>query len=134
MEIESLGGSLGRVRKALQARERGPKVAQRVPVGGPRYRPEPSPAMEFHGLVPSFGPKRVMGEAIHVLVEAPGRTRFDSLHETEIERAALRPEDHPVRYLVSQRMREGVLEIGEQSCLVEELRRLETRQALLQRV
>ena len=75
-----------------------------------------------------------MGQALDVLREPLGVEALDGLDGPGVERAPAVLEEAPVGHLVGQRVLEGVLDVGEQARLVEELGRLEPGEALGQRV
>ena len=77
---------------------------------------------EQHGLVPQPALERVVGEAIHLLGKTAQRHALDDRDETGMQGLPLFVQERAVGDLVSQRVLEGVLEIGKEARLVDELR------------
>src|SRR4029077_8184648 len=83
---------------------------------------------------PHPAPGRVRGEPLDLLAEAITVEALDGLHDPDVEVAAPAEEEAPVGHLVGERMLEGVLEIGEDARLVEELGRLKLTQPATDRL
>src|SRR5262249_3316284 len=64
----------------------------------------------------------MLGEAVRIL-------GLDGLDDAGMELAPAFYEQTPVRHLMSQRMLEGVFDVGEQACFVQELNRLKVGEA-----
>ena len=99
----------------------GPGVPQRRPSG----RLVAGPPEIVRCLLVHVATGGMMGKPFHVLIKA---VRIELLHRLEnagVERATTIPEEACVSDLMSQRVLEGVLELGEEPRLVEELRRLQ---------
>jgi hypothetical protein len=83
------------------------------------------PRQVLHGLEGVVGPGVMVGQAIVDLVEAPGMERLERPARRRVEGPAAGAEEALVGHRLRQGVPEGVLEIGEETALVEELRGLE---------
>jgi hypothetical protein len=82
-----------------------------------------------NGLCPHLTPERVVGQALNVLGESLRVASLDGLDRPGVESTSALLQEASIRHLVSQRVLERVLDIGEQARLVEELGRLEPGEA-----
>jgi len=87
-----------------------------------------------NGLLPRLAPERVVGQPLDVLPEPLGVAALDGLDRPGVESAPAVLKEASLGQLVSQRVLEGVLDVGEQARLVQELGRLQPGEALRQRV
>jgi hypothetical protein len=71
-------------------------------------------------------------QAVDLLGHPFGRQRLESLDQACMQYPPPLKQEAPVGHLVRQGMLEGVLRLGEQARLVQELRGLEVRQATVQ--
>ena len=71
-------------------------------------------------------------QAVDLLDHPLGRKRFDGLDNTRVQPPPPLQQETVVRDLVRQGVLEGVCRLGEQAGFIQELRRLEVRQALLE--
>ena len=117
----------GRCRSASSACS---KPADRLPVGRARHRLRAGLAEIGDGLLPHLAPERVVGQALDVLGEPVGVEALDGLDDPGVERAPALLEQAAVGHLVGERVLEGVLEVGEEARLVEELGGLEVGEAV----
>src|SRR4029450_4130347 len=81
-------------------------------------------------LVPPLGSARGMGEALAALGTRFGLAALQRRHQAGVELQAPLAQQPAVGHLERQRVREGVLGLGEQPALVEELARLESAKAV----
>ena len=72
-------------------------------------------------------------QAFHLLGHPFGRERLEGLDQARVQPPPPLQQEAVVGHLVRQGVLEGVFALGEQACLIEELRRLEVRQAAVQR-
>ena len=73
--------------------------------------------------------ERVMGETLHLLHEPPRIQALDGVHDARVQRPTRVLEQGPVGHFLGEGVLEGVLELGKEMGLVEELGRLELVQA-----
>jgi hypothetical protein len=104
--------------------EERPRLAVCRPVG----RPYASLVRIVHDLVPHFPPQGMVGQAFDLLGHAIPGKRLEGLDDAGMEHPPSLLHKAAVGYLVGEGVREGVFEVREQACLVEELSRLQTRQ------
>src|SRR3990172_666671 len=78
-----------------------------------------------HGLSPKLTPEGVVGQPFHMLDQAVGKESLNRLDDPRVEGPAPLLEQAPVGHLVGEGVLEGVLEVGKEARLVEELARLE---------
>ena len=78
--------------------------------------------------------ERVVREPLDLLGQAVGVSVSMALHDAGVQRPPPLLEQAAVGDLVGERVLERVLQVGEQARLVQELGRLQARQALAQRV
>src|SRR5262245_44547149 len=102
--------------RALERRAR-----SRLAPGLPEIRNRP---------LPEIGEERVVREALHVLLETIGIERLDGVDEPGVERAPSVFGQAAVGHVAGERVLERVLEIGKRQRFVEELRGLETGEAV----
>src|SRR6266567_1629150 len=81
------------------------------------------------GLVPDLASEGVLGQPLDVLAQPTGIELLDGLDDSGVEGAAARLEQASIRDLVRQRVLEGVLDVGEEARLVQELRGSQVREA-----
>ena len=74
-----------------------------------------------------------MGQAFDLLGHPLRRERLEGLDNARVQRPPPLQQEAAVGHLVRQGMLEGVFRLGEQAGLIQELRRLEVRQAAVQR-
>src|SRR2546425_8868349 len=106
------------------------KVRDGVAVRGASSRLGPR-LMEVHqGLLPVFASERVVGKPIHLLGQTVLVQRFDGYHDSRMEGAAPILEETRIGNFMGEGVLEGVLEVGKQARLVEELASLQMSKAL----
>ena len=108
----------GRWRSAPSACSR---VSGGLAVGRPLDGPEPRLAKIAGRFLPQLPAQGVVGEPLGLLGAALGREPLDGLGDASVQGALLLMEQPLVRHLVRERMLERVLEVREESGLVEEL-------------
>ena len=79
-------------------------------------------------LAPHLAPERVVDELIAMLGQRIGVAALDRLDEARVHAAPALVQQARVRDLVRQRVLEGVLGVGKETRLVDELRRLQARE------
>ena len=122
---------LGQVREGLEGLlEGGHRLAERGAVVGPGA----GLLAVGHGLVPHLAPQGMVRQAFDLLGHPLGRQRLEGLDNARVQPPPPLQQEAAVGHLVRQGMLEGVFRLGEQAGLIEELRRLEVRQAAVQRL
>ena len=86
-----------------------------------------------HGLVPHLAPQGMVGQAFDLLGHPLGRERLEGLDNAGVEHPPPLLQEAAVGHLVGQGMLEGVLALGKEARLVQELGRLQVRQATVER-
>ena len=86
-----------------------------------------------HSLVPRLAPQGMVRQAFDLLDHPLGRERFEGLNNARVQHPPLLQQETTVGYLVRQGVLEGVFLLGEQAGLIQELCRLQMRQAAVQR-
>ena len=119
--VDGLRDHLGRLRQVAERLERLPEPPRRLPMRRAPVRLVPGLARVRHGLLPHAAPEGVVSEALDLLDEAAGVQPLDGPGDPAVEHAPAVLEEAAVRDLVRQRVAEGVLEVGEQVRLVQEL-------------
>ena len=120
---------LGQMREGLSACSKAPtasRLADRAIALAPRL-----PAIR-QGLVPHLAPQGMVGQPFDLLGHPVPGERLQGLDDAGVQRPPPLLEETAVGHLVGQGVLEGVLELGEQLRLVEELGRLQVRQAVVQ--
>ena len=124
-------GQLGR-RSGLGEPAKGPErplqMSNGFAIGSPGHGPEPDLAKIGDGLFPQLAAQGVVGQPLGLLGHALGRELLDGLGDAGVQGALPLVEQPLVGHLVGERVLERVLEIREESDLIEELRRLEARE------
>ena len=121
---------LGQVREGLEGLlEGGHRLAERGAVVGPGA----GLLAVGHGLVPHLAPQGMVRQAFDLLGHPLGRERLEGLDQARVQPPPPLQQEAAVGHLVRQGMLEGVFRLGEQAGLIQELRRLQVRQAAVQR-
>ena len=121
---------LGQVREGLEGLlEGGHRLAERGAVVGPGA----GLLAVGHGLVPHLAPQGMVRQAFDLLGHPLGRERLEGLDNARVQHPPPLQQQAAVGHLVRQGVLEGVFRLGEQAGLVQELRRLQVRQAAVQR-
>ena len=121
---------LGQVREGLEGLvEVGHRLAERGAVVGPGA----GLLAVGHGLVPHLAPQGMVRQAFDLLGHPVGRERLEGLDQARVQHPPPLQQEAAVGHLVRQGMLEGVFLLGEQAGLIQELRRLQVRQATVQR-
>ena len=121
---------LGQVREGLEGLlEGGHRLAERGAVVGPGA----GLLAVGHGLVPHLAPQGMVRQAFDLLGHPLGRQRLEGLDQARVQHPPPLQQEAAVGHLVRQGMLEGVFRLGEQAGLIQELRRLQVRQAAVQR-
>ena len=113
------------VRKLTEGGEGPLEVSDGFAVRRARGRALSGAPAEWSGFVPRLRLRCMMCEPISLLVETAGKERLDGDHDPCVQFPPALVKLALVRHLVGERVREGVLELGKESRLVEELRRLQ---------
>ena len=122
---------LGQVREGLEGLlEGGHRLAERGAVVGPGA----GLLAVGHGLVPHLAPQGMVRQAFDLLGHPLGRERLEGLDQARVQHPPPLQQEAAVGHLVRQGMLEGVFRLGEQARLIQELGRLEVRQAAVQRL
>ena len=105
----------------------------RLPIGRLRCRAQASLPAVPQGLVPHLSPHGMVGQAFDLLGHAVSGERLQGLDNAGMQHpASPLQQQTAVGHLVRQGMLEGVLGLGEQAGLIQELCRLEVRQAAVE--
>ena len=121
---------LGQVREGLEGLlEGGHRLAERGAVVGPGA----GLLAVGDGLVPHLAPQGMVRQAFDLLGHPLGRERLKGLDNARVQHPPPLQQETAVGHLVRQGMLEGVFRLGEQAGLIQELRRLQVRQAAVQR-
>jgi hypothetical protein len=115
-------------RKCLCLDERLSEGRDRLGMGVSRGRFLGELGQVLHGLGDVVGPRVVVRQPVVDVVEPSGIQGLEGSSRCRMQRASPRGDEALVGHLLGQGMPEGVLEIGEEPALVEELRGLELRQ------
>ena len=110
------------------------EILQRRLIGRPVLGADPRLSRVGCGLVPRLAPEGVLDEPLDLLVEAARVEPLHRLEDVRVEVAAALVEERPVRDLVGQRVLEGVLDLGEEARLVEELAGLQADEPVAEHV
>jgi hypothetical protein len=86
-----------------------------------------------HGLVPHLAPHGMVRQTFDLLAHPVGRERLEGLDNAPVQHPPPFQQEAAVGYLVRQGVLEGVFQLGEQARLIQKLRRLQVRQAAVQR-
>ena len=122
---------LGQVPKGLEGLLKiGHRLAERCAGIGPGAG---LPAVE-HGLAPHLASQGMVRQAFDLLSSPVGRQRLKRLDQARVQHPPPLQQEAAIGHLVGQGMLEGVVRLGKQARLVQELRRLEVRQATVQRL
>jgi hypothetical protein len=100
----------------------------------PGRRPEPGLSEIVHRLLTQFTPERVMGEPLDLLPDAIPIQRLDRADDPRVQLPASVMQETAIGHLVSERMLEGVLEVGIEPGLVDELGGLQTVESAPERI
>ena len=97
--------------------------------------PGPGPGLLAvgHGLVPHLAPQGMVRQAFDLLGHPVPGERLQGLDDAGMQHPPPLLQEAAVGHLVRQGVLEGVFVLGEQARLVEELGRLQVRQAAVQR-
>ena len=107
----------------------GQRLAERGAVVGPGA----GLLAEGHGLVPHLPPQGMVRQAFHLLGHAVPDEGLQGLDDAGMESAPPLLEQRLIGHLLSEDVLEGVLVLGEEARLIEELGRLEVRETVMQR-
>ena len=133
-QVDGLLAGRAARRQVPERLERLLEVGHRLAVRRARRRLRARPAAGRRPPCSHTSPRtRMVGEPLDVLGQAVGVQRLDRLHDPRVQRAPPLLEQAAVGDLVGERVLERVLQVREQARLVQELRRLQPRQALAQR-
>jgi hypothetical protein len=120
---------LGQVIESLEGLlEGGQRLAECGAVPGPVA----SLLAADHGLAPHLPPQGMVRQAFDLLGHPVGRERLESPDNTRMQHPPRLQQEAAVGHLVGQGMLEGVFRLGEQARLIQELCRLQVRQAAVQ--
>ncbi len=133
-EIDGQDAGLGGLGEMLERPQGLLEVLDGGAVGGAREGAPPCLAPIPHRLLPQLGPARMMREALDTLVARLRPPALQRRDEAGVELVAALAQQPAIGHLERQRVREGVLGLGEQPQLVEELARLEPAEAVPQLV
>ena len=97
------------------------------------WSPDPGLPAIGHGFVPQFAPHGVVGQPFDLVGEAIGIEPFDGLDNARVQRPSPLLEQAAIGHLMGEGMLKGVLPLGEQARLIEELSSLELSQTAVQR-
>ena len=97
------------------------------------YGLSPGLAAVCQSLLPHLAPQGVLRQPVDLLGQPVGIPLLQGLHNVGVQRPPPLLKQTTVGYFVGEGVLEGVLSLGEQACLVEELCPLELRQAAVQR-
>ena len=109
------------------------EVPHGLAVGRPRQGLLPRLPAVRQGLVPHLAPQGMVRQAFDLLGHPVPSERLQGLDDAGMQRPPPLLEQAAVGHLVGQGVLEGVLALGEEARLVEELGRLEVREAAVQR-
>ena len=116
----------------LEGYERLLKAGHRLPVGGLRGRLGSCLPKVEAGLCPALASEGMMGEPVDLVGEAVTREGFQRLHDLCMQHPPPLQEEAAIGHLVREGVLKGVLALGKEPGLVEELGRLEVGQAAMQ--
>ena len=80
-------------------------------------------------LVPHLTQERMVGEPLNLFDQPLTVKSLEGLHNAAVQLAPPFLQQTSIRHLVGEGMFEGVLQLGEEACLIEELGRLEVCKA-----
>ena len=121
------------LRQMREGTERLLEVPHGLAVGRPRHGLLPRLPAVRQGLVPHLAPQGMVGQAFDLLGQPVAGERLEGLDDAGVQRPPPLLEQAAVGHLVGEGVLEGVLALGKEARLVEELGRLEVRQAAVQR-
>jgi hypothetical protein len=125
-----IDGLLARVALLWQMREGTERLFEGphgLAVSRPRQGLLPRLPAVHQGLVPHFAPQGMVGQAFDLLGHAVGRERLKSLDDAGVEYPPPLQQEAAVGDLMGEGVLEGVLVLGKEARLVEELGRLQVR-------
>ena len=125
------------LRQMRQGTERLLEVPHGLAVGRPRQGLLPRLPAVRQGLVPHLAPQGMVGQPFHLSLRQPPRSpakRLQGLDDPGMERAPPLLEQRLIGHLLGQGVLEGVLDVGEEARLVEELGGLQMGEAQAERL
>jgi hypothetical protein len=105
------------------------EVVHGLAVGRPRQGLLPGLPQVHHGFVPHLAAPGMVGETFDLLGQTVGIALFEGLDNARMQHPPPLQQEAAIGHLVCQGMLEGVLRLGKQAGLIEELGRLQARQA-----
>jgi hypothetical protein len=108
------------------------EVSHGLAVGRPRHGLLPRLPAIRQGLVPHLAPQGMVGQAVQLLGHPLPGERFKGLDNAGMQRPPPLQQEAAVRDLMGEGVLEGVLVLGEEPCLVEELGALQGGQVMLE--
>jgi hypothetical protein len=129
-EIDSLRTCVSTLGEMLQGRQRLLQVYHCLAIGRARTRLDMRLAAIGQGLLPHLAPECMVREAFDVFAAPRGIERFQRLHDARVEAAPPLVREIPVGDLLSEGMLEGVLDVGKEASLIEELSDLQVSEAV----
>ena len=133
-EIDGLRQRVLVLGEVLQGHQRLLEGGHCLAIGRAHHRLGPRLPAVGHGLVPHLAPVSMVRQSIDLLDEPLRRQPFEGCHNAGMERAPPLLEDTPIGHFVRQGVLEGVFQVREQARFVEELGRLQMRQAHAKRL
>ena len=128
--VDSLLEVLTRLGMMTERRQRLLEVRRRLLVGRARECFGPGLPEIGQRLVPDFAANGVMGQPLYMLREAVTVKRLDRVDDPGVKIAPTVLQEAAVGDIVREGMLEGVLEVGKEARLVQELGGLEVREPL----
>src|SRR6516164_4858643 len=120
---------LGLLREMLERLERLLETGRRLPMGRALRRLPSGLVEEDHRLLPRLAPERVISQTLHVLREPLGVEAFDGFDDPGMEGAPALLQETAVGDLMGERVFEGVLQVREETGLIQELRGLQAAES-----
>ena len=131
-DVEGVGETVRRFRSLGQQAQRGLEQLHGFSIRRLRYRLCPCLLQVPHRLCAQPCPRRMMREHLDDLAQPVGMQPLDRLHDGGVKGAPPILQQAAISHVVGERVLERVLEIGEQTRFVEELRRLQLGEGTLQ--
>ncbi len=131
-QVDGLFSCVAQIREMLEGNQRLLKARHRLSKGRARRRFSARLPEVPYRLLPHLSPKGVLGEPVDVLHQAVGIEPLNDLHNAGVQGASALLEQAVVGHLMREGVLEGIVQLGEETRFVEELRRLQMRQARLQ--
>jgi hypothetical protein len=130
-EIDSLFACIALLWQMREGTERLLEGPHGLTVGRPRQGLLPRLPTVRQGLVPHFPPQGMVAQTFDLLSHLLPSKRFEDFDDTRVQGAPPLLEETAVSHLVGEGMLEGVLALGKEPRLVEELCRLEARETAI---